>query len=150
VRRLLDLRPAVAFPGHGRAMTSPRLAHDLNLLAEHFDEIALPAQGRYVEQAVRANAGGVTSMPPADRERGPGVYLAGSFVAGFAAAVAMQVVRNMSRKRQHETERARQREERFRREAPVSYHVFKTAERAKDATVRAGRRVKDWWAEMTS
>jgi glyoxylase-like metal-dependent hydrolase (beta-lactamase superfamily II) len=150
VKRLADLRANVAFPGHGRPMTNPRLAHDLNMLVEHFDEMALPPKGRYVEQPVRANAGGVLSMPPPENERGPGIYLIGSFVAGFAAAAAMQVVRNMSRGRREEQEKARRREERFRREAPVSYHVFKTAEKARAATVRAGRRVKDWWGEMTS
>ena len=150
VRRLNELRPSVAFPGHGKPVANPRLAHELNLLAEHFDEIAVPAKGRYVAQAARANAGGVISTPPADTERSPAPYLIGSFVAGFAAATAVQIYRNMTYDRRKREELGRIREEKFRREAPVSYHVFKGVRKAKEATAGAGRRVKSWWEEMTS
>src|SRR5687768_8771526 len=59
VGRLADLQPAVAFTGHGQPMTNPRLAHDLRMLADKFDELAVPKSGRYVQQPARANAGGV-------------------------------------------------------------------------------------------
>ena len=150
VQRLNDLRPAVAFPGHGQPMANPRLAHDLNMLATNFDEIAVPDNGRYVQQPARASASGVVSTPPADTERSPAPYLLGSFVAGFAAATAMQLYRNMTHDRRKREELAQIREEKFRREAPVSYHVFRTAEKAKRAAGQAGRRVKSWWEEIRS
>jgi glyoxylase-like metal-dependent hydrolase (beta-lactamase superfamily II) len=150
VQRLNDLRPNVAFPGHGQPMANPRLAHDLNMLAKNFDEMAVPEKGRYVQQAARTNALGVTSMPPVDTERGPGPYLIGSFVAGFAAATAVQIYRNMTHGRRKREEMERIREEKFRREAPVSYRVFRGVRKAKEATASAGRRVRSWWEAMTS
>jgi glyoxylase-like metal-dependent hydrolase (beta-lactamase superfamily II) len=48
VRKLKDLRPAVAATGHGPTMQGEELASALEHLVEHFAEIAIPKHGRYV------------------------------------------------------------------------------------------------------
>lgn len=49
VRRLAALRPETVAPGHGQPMAGPDIADGLAELAARFDEIARPAEGRYVE-----------------------------------------------------------------------------------------------------
>jgi glyoxylase-like metal-dependent hydrolase (beta-lactamase superfamily II) len=53
VRRVADLQPAVLAPGHGRPMAGPAVTDALQQLAERFDEIARPSEGRYVEHPAR-------------------------------------------------------------------------------------------------
>ncbi len=53
VRRLAELRPAIVVPGHGRPMAGPAVESALQQLAERFDEIARPAEGRYVDHPAR-------------------------------------------------------------------------------------------------
>lgn len=48
VRRLAALNPSAVAPGHGRPMYGQELAHDLQRLADEFDRVAVPEQGRYV------------------------------------------------------------------------------------------------------
>jgi glyoxylase-like metal-dependent hydrolase (beta-lactamase superfamily II) len=85
VRKLAEMRPAIALTGHGLPMANPRLDHDLNELARHFDELAVPAHGRYVDHPAVADATGVVTVPPPVPDPFPKVMLA---VAG-AAAVGM-------------------------------------------------------------
>ncbi|KEO81239.1 MBL fold metallo-hydrolase [Tumebacillus flagellatus] len=48
VRRLAELKPAVAYTGHGWPMSGEVLAQGLELLAREFDTVGKPASGRYV------------------------------------------------------------------------------------------------------
>lgn len=48
VKRLEALRPAYAITGHGVPMKGEELSEQLAILAEHFDEIAIPKEGKYV------------------------------------------------------------------------------------------------------
>lgn len=48
VRRLMDLRPALVIPSHGKPMKGEELAEHLKMLVNHFDTIAKPKQGRFV------------------------------------------------------------------------------------------------------
>ena len=48
VERLAALRPAIAATGHGAPMHGEDLTRGLENLIRHFDEIAVPDQGRYV------------------------------------------------------------------------------------------------------
>lgn len=48
VRKLAALAPETVVSGHGRAMRGAEMRAALNNLAEHFDDIAIPSQGRYV------------------------------------------------------------------------------------------------------
>ena len=50
VRRLEALNPALAVTGHGVPMSGEELAVSLKRLARDFDELAVPEQGRYVEE----------------------------------------------------------------------------------------------------
>lgn len=64
VEVLAALRPTVAATGHGVPMRGERMLHDLETLARDFDRLAVPADGRYVRHAARADESGVVSVPP--------------------------------------------------------------------------------------
>lgn len=49
VARLRQLDPRLALPSHGQPMTGEELRSHLDLLVQHFDDIAVPDQGRFVE-----------------------------------------------------------------------------------------------------
>jgi glyoxylase-like metal-dependent hydrolase (beta-lactamase superfamily II) len=48
VRRLYDLKPSYAITGHGLPMAGEQLLTELGRLVQDFDQIAIPAHGRYV------------------------------------------------------------------------------------------------------
>ncbi len=50
VRKLAALEPELVITGHGRAMHGRQMRDALNLLADRFDEIAVPKHGRYVDK----------------------------------------------------------------------------------------------------
>ena len=57
VRTLAALKPAVAIAGHGQPLQGHELQRGLERLASRFDEVAVPAHGRYAEQPARAEDG---------------------------------------------------------------------------------------------
>lgn len=67
VRRLAALEPELAITMHGRPLQGPAMREALHTLSRDFDRIAVPEQGRYVGDPARADASGVTYVPPADR-----------------------------------------------------------------------------------
>ncbi|MEJ5962280.1 MBL fold metallo-hydrolase [Pedobacter immunditicola] len=50
VRKLRDLRPAIAATGHGPTMSGEELSEGLEELVDQFKEIAIPRTGRYVSE----------------------------------------------------------------------------------------------------
>jgi glyoxylase-like metal-dependent hydrolase (beta-lactamase superfamily II) len=64
VKKLRDLQPAIAATGHGKPMYGQELTEGLNYLVTHFDEVAVPSQGRYVNEPAKANKRGVQYVPP--------------------------------------------------------------------------------------
>jgi len=64
VEKLAALDPSLAVTGHGPAMRGPTFSKALHKLAREFDRLAVPPQGRYVGQPARADASGVTYVPP--------------------------------------------------------------------------------------
>ena len=50
VKKLAALKPETAVTGHGVVMSGKELADGLQHLADHFDEIAVPDYGRYVDR----------------------------------------------------------------------------------------------------
>ena len=50
VERLARLEPALAVTGHGPSMEGSQLREALHALAREFDAVAVPEQGRYVEE----------------------------------------------------------------------------------------------------
>lgn len=53
VRRLAALEPELVVTGHGRAMRGPSMRQALHRLADQFEQIAVPARGRYVGHPVQ-------------------------------------------------------------------------------------------------
>ncbi|GIP20019.1 MBL fold metallo-hydrolase [Paenibacillus sp. J22TS3] len=49
VLKLATLRPELAITGHGQPVSGQVLQEGLEYLARHFDEVAVPEQGRYVD-----------------------------------------------------------------------------------------------------
>lgn len=47
VKRLRGLNPSLAIPSHGQPMKGKELASHLELLENHFDEIAIPEEGHF-------------------------------------------------------------------------------------------------------
>ncbi len=63
VEKLAALEPELVISGHGQAMGGAEMRQALHTLAEQFDTIAVPKQGRYVHEAARANESGTTYVP---------------------------------------------------------------------------------------
>jgi glyoxylase-like metal-dependent hydrolase (beta-lactamase superfamily II) len=64
VRALAELEPELVLTGHGRAMRGTETRQALHALAQHFDEVARPKQGRYAREPAHADASGTTYIPP--------------------------------------------------------------------------------------
>ena len=86
VERLAALEPAVAVTGHGLPMIGDALADGLRELARDFDRVARPAHGRYVREPARADASGVTSVPPPVPDATPWALLGTAALAGLLVA----------------------------------------------------------------
>jgi glyoxylase-like metal-dependent hydrolase (beta-lactamase superfamily II) len=69
VRKLEELRPAVVATGHGQPLSGEQMEVDLTNLALHFDKIAIPHSGRYVNDPAVADAGGIKYIPPKQKIR---------------------------------------------------------------------------------
>jgi glyoxylase-like metal-dependent hydrolase (beta-lactamase superfamily II) len=64
VEQLAALELELAVTGHGPAMRGAVMRTALHTLAHEFEHIAVPKHGRYVHQPARADATGVTYVPP--------------------------------------------------------------------------------------
>jgi len=51
VKLLRDLNPTLVLPSHGQPMKDDELTRHLDMLTHHFEEIAVPEQGRFVERS---------------------------------------------------------------------------------------------------
>ena len=60
---LARLRPDLLVTGHGRAMAGADMADALSALSRDFDQIAVPATGRYVGHPATASYGSAYSPP---------------------------------------------------------------------------------------
>jgi hypothetical protein len=70
VEQLAALEPELVVTGHGPAMHGPSMRAALHTLASEFDRIAVPPQGRYIDEPARADQSGVTYVPPAKASGG--------------------------------------------------------------------------------
>jgi glyoxylase-like metal-dependent hydrolase (beta-lactamase superfamily II) len=64
VRKLYALEPRVAATGHGYAMRGKELQTELKELADNFEDVSIPANGRYVSVPAVADENGVEYVPP--------------------------------------------------------------------------------------
>lgn len=94
VRYLADLRPEIVAAGHGLPMRGEQMRSQLRILAEHFEEIAVPNTGRYVKNPAVADETGIKNIPPPTLE--------GQFpklVAGMIAVGAFYGIWSLLRRR---------------------------------------------------
>jgi glyoxylase-like metal-dependent hydrolase (beta-lactamase superfamily II) len=64
VKNLVNLEPEIVASGHGAPMHGNELRDSLHYLSEHFYEMAMPHDGRYVYESAVTNASGVVYTPP--------------------------------------------------------------------------------------
>jgi glyoxylase-like metal-dependent hydrolase (beta-lactamase superfamily II) len=64
VRKLAALRPRIVGTGHGKPVEGNEFLARLDKLAEHFEELAVPEQGRYVGRPATTDENGVVDVPP--------------------------------------------------------------------------------------
>ncbi|WP_324676777.1 MBL fold metallo-hydrolase [Hymenobacter sp. GOD-10R] len=86
VQTLAELQPEIAATGHGIPMHGQELRDQLNALVQHFEQEAVPAQGRYVPQPALADETGVIAVPPALPNPMPSLLL-GIGLVGLATYV---------------------------------------------------------------
>jgi glyoxylase-like metal-dependent hydrolase (beta-lactamase superfamily II) len=86
VERLAALEPRLAITGHGLPMSGDDLVSALQALARDFDRVARPSYGRYVREPARADASGVTYVPPPVPDATPWALLGTAALAGLLAA----------------------------------------------------------------
>ena len=89
VRKLAALEPNFGATGHGIPMTGERLRAELHALADHFDEVAVPDDGRYVREPAVADETGVIYLPPPVSDPVPKVLLGAAIAVGVLAALRL-------------------------------------------------------------
>ena len=88
VERLAALEPALAVTGHGHPVAGKEVQDELRRLAQNFDEVARPVQGRYVVHPAVTGASGVVSLPPLSRR---GQVLRAGLLVGAGLLVVRQL-----------------------------------------------------------
>lgn len=64
VMKLAALDAEIVASGHGKPMRGEEMRMELNNLSRHFDKLAVPAFGRYVNEPALSNENGLVSVPP--------------------------------------------------------------------------------------
>lgn len=101
VMAIADLKPEVVASGHGKPLTGPAMQAALHNLARHFDEVALPKRGRYLDDPAVVDASGVMYVPPKEKSFPWGLVIAGATVV--AAITVWALVRQQRKKSKHRT-----------------------------------------------
>jgi hypothetical protein len=89
VQALAVLQPAAAGTGHGLPMFGLDLMSELQALALHFEDLAMPRHGRYVNAPAITDTSGVLWLPPPAPDPLPKIAAAvviGAGIAGIYAA----------------------------------------------------------------
>jgi glyoxylase-like metal-dependent hydrolase (beta-lactamase superfamily II) len=90
VEKLAHLVPLIAATGHGMPMRGEKLEQDLHRLAENFDQMAVPSQGRYVHEYDPERPSAHSALTTFAKEAGPkalvGLGIAAGAVAGWWSA----------------------------------------------------------------
>jgi glyoxylase-like metal-dependent hydrolase (beta-lactamase superfamily II) len=63
VLKLTALDPEIVATGHGKPMGGAEMRNQLGMLSRHFDDVAVPATGRYVNEPAVTNESGVVFLP---------------------------------------------------------------------------------------
>lgn len=67
VMAIADLKPEIIASGHGKPMNGPEMQAALHNLSRHFDEMALPKKGRYLDEPAVIDSYGVRYLPPKEK-----------------------------------------------------------------------------------
>jgi glyoxylase-like metal-dependent hydrolase (beta-lactamase superfamily II) len=100
VLKLEALRPEIAATGHGKPMEGEELRSELAKLVNNFDAIAVPAQGRYVNEPAVTNEQGVMYLPPATDKLSAIVKVLGVTLA--IASVGFLIYKQVTKKKSPE------------------------------------------------
>jgi glyoxylase-like metal-dependent hydrolase (beta-lactamase superfamily II) len=68
---LAELAPEVVASGHGEPLWGAAMRADLQDLAQHFGQRALPRQGRYLKRSAVTDQSGIVELPPDDSDLVP-------------------------------------------------------------------------------
>jgi glyoxylase-like metal-dependent hydrolase (beta-lactamase superfamily II) len=96
VAKLATLNPSVAATGHGKPMYGEELRNELNTLVNHFKQVAVPSQGRYVNEPAVTDVNGVLYIPPLEKKGtqkwiiAATVIIATSLLTGFLLSKKMK------------------------------------------------------------
>jgi glyoxylase-like metal-dependent hydrolase (beta-lactamase superfamily II) len=86
VATLAKLEPEVVATGHGKPLKGEQMRKMLHNLADNFEEMAVPLNGRYTREAAIADSGGVTYIPrKVNRIKPVAVAVAGLAIVGLTA-----------------------------------------------------------------
>ncbi|HYD51569.1 MAG TPA: MBL fold metallo-hydrolase [Gemmatimonadaceae bacterium] len=95
VERLAALDVRLLATGHGRPVAGPAVSEAIRLLAADFTSLAVPAQGRYVNEAARFSRDGVVSVPPPVTD----TFTRNAVVVGLLAVAGLTTVALLRRRR---------------------------------------------------
>lgn len=99
---LMKLEPEIVATGHGQPMEGKALRRDLHKLSEHFYEIAVPGNGRYVDEPAIADATGFIYVPSSTN------YLRSAIVKVLAISTVVAVASVLISKKLQEKKRNRE------------------------------------------
>jgi glyoxylase-like metal-dependent hydrolase (beta-lactamase superfamily II) len=103
VKTLFELQPKIAATGHGQPMQGAELRDELLDLTQHFESIAVPEHGRYVNEPAVADTNGVIYIPrPVDTSNN------NSLIVKTAAITAGLVVALLIRKKKEKKKKEHQ------------------------------------------
>ena len=83
---LIALVALLTFCADGQPMSGEEMRIALTNLAVHFDDLAVPSKGRYVDDPAVADAAGFKYIPPKPRDNTLLIVAAGALVVGAALA----------------------------------------------------------------
>jgi len=89
VKKLLLLAPNVVATGHGRPMYGKAMRKQLHNLYEHFEHVAVPAHGRYVDEPAVTDVNGILYVPPKQKTNKYLPWILAGGVIGFTAVALM-------------------------------------------------------------
>ncbi len=102
VRALFSLEPKVAATGHGQIMNGDELRDGLLELTQHFDSLAVPKQGRYVNEPAVADTNGVIYIPqPVPANNSSLIIKSAAITAGLVVALLIRKKKKAKKEKEH-------------------------------------------------
>jgi glyoxylase-like metal-dependent hydrolase (beta-lactamase superfamily II) len=94
VKKLMVLAPEVVATGHGQPMSGTDMRSELHNLHRNFEKIAMPSQGRYVDEPAVTDANGLLYVPPKQETRNYAAWAAAGIALGFTAIMVAKRQKN--------------------------------------------------------